>query len=150
MSLRKRAFHLWFLVSRPLTMGARAIVLNDADEILLVRHTYIDGWHLPGGGIEPGETAEQSIRREVLEEGNVEIGADIALHGLFHNRLASRRDHVAVYVCRVARNHGPKRPDREIAGAAFFAIESLPDEATPATRRRLDEWRSGARPSPYW
>lgn len=150
MSLTNRILHSWFILSRPMTLGARAIVVDAAGRVLLVRHTYVEGWHLPGGGIEPGETALDCVRREVREEGNVEIGAEIDLHGLFYNRSASRRDHVAVYVCRVERHLGPKTPDREIAAADFFAFEALPDALAKGTRRRLEEWRSGDRPAPLW
>lgn len=50
-----------------------AVVLNDAgDKILLIwRHRFITGkwgWEVPAGWVEPGEDAEQSIRREILEE----------------------------------------------------------------------------------
>lgn len=150
MSLRDRLFHVWFLVSRPLTLGARAIVLDGEQRVLLVRHTYVAGWHLPGGGVEPGETALDCVRREVREEGNVDIGPDLTLHGLYHNMSASRRDHVAVYVCRMERHFGPKSGDREIAAAAFFAVDHLPDDVTGGTARRLEEWRTGAAPSARW
>ena len=149
-TLTHRLMHSWFLVSRPMTLGARAIVLDRTDRVLLVRHTYVEGWHLPGGGVEPGETAIDCVRREVREEGNVEIAGEVVLHGFYHNQGASRRDHVALYVCRVERHLGPKVPDREIAAADFFATDSLPDTVADGTRRRLEEWRSGARPAPRW
>lgn len=133
-----------------MTLGARAIVIDATGRVLLVRHTYVAGWHLPGGGIEPGETAVDCIRREVREEGNVEIGGEIDLHGFHYNAGASRRDHVAVYVCRVERHLGPKSPDREIAAAEFFAVDALPDGVAEGSRRRIEEWRSGGRPAPHW
>lgn len=43
-------------IFRPLTLGVRAIVLNDAGELLLVKHTYLNGWYLPGGRVDKGET----------------------------------------------------------------------------------------------
>ena len=150
MWLRNRLLHAWFLLRRPMTLGARAIVLDGDRRVLLVRHTYVEGWHLPGGGIEPGETAADCVRREVREEANVEIGPDIALHGLFYNDRVSRRDHVAVYVCRVARHSGPRAGGLEIAMAGFFAVDALPGDVTPGTARRLEEWRTGAVPSPRW
>jgi hypothetical protein len=47
--LRSRLFHTWFLLRRPMTLGVRGIVhdrLNN--KVLLIRHTYVPGWHLPG------------------------------------------------------------------------------------------------------
>ena len=54
--LKTRLFHTWFLLTRPMTLGVRALAFDAEGRILLVRHTYIRGWHLPGGGVESGQT----------------------------------------------------------------------------------------------
>src|SRR5262249_12628699 len=46
--------------------SAYAILRDDDDRIAIVRED--KGWFLPGGGIEPGETAEQALIREIQEE----------------------------------------------------------------------------------
>ena len=48
--LIRRTMHLWWRLSRPMTLGVRAAILRDG-EVFLVRHGYIAGWHLPGGGV---------------------------------------------------------------------------------------------------
>jgi 8-oxo-dGTP diphosphatase len=58
-------------VSEPrLRVATRAIVLDEDDRILLVCFDFGDRlvWATPGGGIDDGETDEQAIRRELLEE----------------------------------------------------------------------------------
>jgi ADP-ribose pyrophosphatase YjhB (NUDIX family) len=146
----RRALHVWFRLSRPMTLGARGIVLDPGGRILLIRQTYSRGWLLPGGGVEAGETLMEAFCREVREEGNVEIVGEPELHGMFFNRRASRRDHVALFVARDARVLGPRPPDREIAAADFFSLDALPEDTTDATRARIAEVFEGAPRSPYW
>ena len=63
----------------PLREGVRAVVLDDDDRVLLVHFQFPDWtlWATPGGGVEPGETLDVAIRRELLEEVglvDVELG----------------------------------------------------------------------------
>jgi len=138
------------LVTRPMTLGVRALVVDEKNRVLLVRHTYVPGYFFPGGGVEGGETMEEAMRRELVEETNVEAEGSLTLHGIYLNRAASKRDHVALYVVRDFRRIGPHVPDREIAEAGFFAIDALPPATTRATRARIAEALMGARPSAYW
>jgi 8-oxo-dGTP pyrophosphatase MutT (NUDIX family) len=142
--------HLYFRATRGMTFGVRAVVLNDRGEVFLIRHTYVTGWHFPGGGVEVGETAEMSLERELSEEAGIAPTERPVLHGLFFNRRISRRDHVAVYVLRAFRVEHVKQPDREIAEAGFFPLDDLPEGTTPATRRRLAEILSGRPPATEW
>lgn len=138
---------------RPLTMGVRAAVERDGPdgtEVFLVRHTYVAGWHLPGGAVEVGETAGDAVLREVREECAVEALGRPELFGLYFNRGASRRDHVAVYRVRAFRVLSRREADWEIAEAGFFPRARLPDGATAATRARLAEIFDGREPTADW
>lgn len=149
--LRARLFHTMFLVRRPMTLGVRAIVHDKArNAVFLIRHTYVPGWHLPGGGVEIGETVETALEREVREECALALTAPAQLRSVHFNRQASRRDHVLVYLASQFDVLAEKRPDREIAEAGFFGLDRLPDTATPATRRRLAELFEGVEISRYW
>jgi len=46
---------------RGMTLGIRVAVLDGADKVFLIRHSYVPGWHFPGGGVEPGETIRQAL-----------------------------------------------------------------------------------------
>jgi len=135
---------------RPMTLGVRGVVIDAAGAVLLVKHTYTAGWHFPGGGVEPGETCESALGRELAEEANVVVEPPMQLHGLFFNAHASRRDHVAVYVVRRFRLLGERAPDREILAARFFAPDALPEDATPGTRARLAEILDSQPPASHW
>lgn len=149
--LRNRLFHLYFLLRRPMTLGVRAVVYDkDRDAILLVRHTYVPGWHLPGGGVDPGETISQALARELQEEANLELTHEPLLRSVHLNLNASRRDHVALFVVNAFRQTEAKRPDREIAEADFFPVSNLPPDTSLATRRRVEEVFTDAAAAPLW
>lgn len=149
--LRAKLFHTYFLLRRPMTLGVRGLVHDrNSHAVFLIRHTYVPGWQLPGGGVEIGETMPQSLERELAEEGNIELTGPPVLASLHFNRQASRRDHVALFLVEAYRQTSPKLPDREIAAAGFFPVDALPDDTTPAARRRIEEAVLGKPPSPYW
>ena len=140
---------LGFLVTRPMSLGVRGIVISADDEVLLVRHGYVSGWHFPGGGVEVGETCVESVTRELEEEACIALEGPPVLHGLFFNTQMSKRDHVAAYVVRNFRVLGERTPDWEIREARFFPRLALPEGTTRATRARLAEifeFRAAFRP----
>lgn len=58
-----------------LRAAARAVILDPAGRILLVRFEFPDRsvWACPGGGLEPGESHEAALRRELREEVGLEL-----------------------------------------------------------------------------
>jgi ADP-ribose pyrophosphatase YjhB (NUDIX family) len=138
------------LFQRPMTLGVRGVVLDADNRVMLVRHSYVPGFYLPGGGVEPGETLAEALGRELTEECGVRLTGAPTLRGVYLNRRSSRRDHVALFVVRNFDYDGPRPPDHEILEADFFSINALPPETTPATRARLAEIVADAPAAPYW
>ena len=146
----RRAFHLYWRIARGMTLGVRGVVLDGDGKVFLVRHSYVAGWHLPGGGVEVGETFLEALRRELVEEGRIELTGEPVLHGVFFNGHVSRRDHVAVYIVRRFRQDRPPEPNREIVECGFYAPGALPRETTMGTRLRIAEVLDGAVPTATW
>jgi len=138
-STLQRCLHAYWRFSRGLTIGVRALVIDGQGRVFLVKHSYIAGWHLPGGGVEVGESLMTALERELREEGNIELSGASRLFAVYFNRRVSPRDHVALYVVRAFHQSALPRPNREIVAHGFFAPEALPPDTTRATRARIAE-----------
>jgi 8-oxo-dGTP pyrophosphatase MutT (NUDIX family) len=131
---------------RGMTLGIRVAVLDGADKVFLIRHSYVPGWHFPGGGVEPGETIRQALARELMEEGGIRLDAPPELFGLYLSRPLAPRDHVAFFVGRKwTQVASPKVPNMEISDCGFFPLDALPAGTTAGTHRRLAEIAGTAR-----
>ena len=134
----KRLLQRYWRLTRGLTLGVRAAVIDGDDRMLLVRHTYTGGWHFPGGGVEFKETVYAALERELLEETGIALTSP-ELFGLYSNADAFPGDHVALFVVRAWQHQRAFAPNWEIAEAEFFAPHAMPDGVSPGTRRRIDE-----------
>jgi ADP-ribose pyrophosphatase YjhB (NUDIX family) len=135
---------------RGMTLGARAILLDDAGRVVLVRHGYTDGWHLPGGGVERGEAAATSVVREIREECGVEPVGAPELFGIYTNFVVFPGDHVAVFVVRGFSGRVGGAVGFEIRDRGVFALDALPADTAGPARRRLEEFSGAAQKSLAW
>ena len=133
-----RAMRLWWRVARPRTFGVRALLTDPAGRIA-------------DGGVDKRESAEDAIRRELIEEVGLADVAIAGLLGVYHNRSQAKDDHVVVFVAHVADPATLRAADpREIAEASWFAPDGLPEGTSPATRRRIAEHRAGRQGHGAW
>jgi len=151
-ALLRTAYRLhgrWLAFRRPLTLGVRVVVRDGDGGVLLVRHSYKGGWHLPGGGVDKGESMAAAAVRELREETGLIAAGPARLISL-HARIGRwGSDHVAVMG--IGGWTGTPRTDGfEIVEVAFHPAEALPHDLSPGTRRRLDEILGGAAPGEFW
>ena len=146
----RRLLHVYWRFARGMTLGVRGLVIDGTGRVFLVKHSYVAGWHLPGGGVETGETLMTALTRELREEGNIELSEQPLLFAVYFNRRASRRDHVALYVVRAFHQSAPPQPNSEIVAHGFFALDSLPEDTTLATRARIAEVLHGRTIAEHW
>ncbi|KFL26771.1 hypothetical protein JP74_11835 [Devosia sp. 17-2-E-8] len=148
--LRSRVFLFAVGLKRRMTFGVRVMLIDD-NKIFLIRHTYMPGWQLPGGGVEPGESAEESAAHEVFEEGGLKVTGPLELFGIYHNvSSVTNRDHVALFLCRQFEQAVEFRRSFEIAEAGWFPLDALPDGLSPATTQRVAEVFGGEPRSGVW
>lgn len=131
-------YHGWLFFIRPLTLGVRVMMIRD-NQVLLVRHTYINGWYMPGGGIERGETLDAAARREAAEEVGAELH-NLSLVGAYSNFKEWKSDHNILFLSTDFTVSG--KGDHEIAEIRFFPLDALPQDLWPGHRRRLEEYRN--------
>ena len=132
-------FKIYCYLFRPIRMGVR-VMMVEGDQAWLVRHTYLNGWFLPGGGLNKWESLDQAARREAREETGAELG-DITLLGVFTSYRQWKTDHTAVFLCKDFKFEGGS--DAEIAELKLFPITQLPENMYDLHQNVLKKYLTG-------
>lgn len=135
-SVRPLALAYW-RVRAPLSVGVKAMVFNPQGEVLMVRHTYRDGWYFPGGGVKRRETLRDAVKRELREEVGVTLLMEPVLISAYSNFSEFKSDHVVLF--KADRYEMVPAPNIEIAEHRFYDPRNVPADTSPGTLRRIKE-----------
>jgi 8-oxo-dGTP pyrophosphatase MutT (NUDIX family) len=136
------------VVTRPTALGASVIAQDNQGRVLLVRHSYMRGWSLPGGGVGRNEPPEAAAVRELQEEVGLNGSTPPELFGLYTRKIAWFSNVIALYRLRDVRIDF--HPNLEVREVMFCDPSSPPPDTQQGTLRRLAELTGQAARSLYW
>jgi 8-oxo-dGTP diphosphatase len=114
-------------------IGVYAVIFEQ-ERVLLAHRRDIDWWNLPGGGMEPDETVEEAMRREVCEETGLEVEVE-RLIGVYSK--PQKQEVVLTFRCRVV--GGTLSATEESRECRFFTPDALPPNTLPKHRQRVED-----------
>lgn len=135
----------WFF-RRPVTVGIKIMAILDG-KILLIKNRYEKLWYLPGGAVRGGETLIESAEREMMEECGV-TPKNLRVFGVYTSFSEYKSDHIIVMCADV--DGLILHKGFEIEKLELFNMENLPENVSPATRRRVNEYLSGKTNTTIW
>ena len=127
-----------------LTAGVGLFVINEDNKVLMELRTDYNTWGFPGGSMELGESFEDTARRELKEETNLEID-ELKLKKIISGKETFREypngdklyDVTAIFV--VKKYHGNlKINDKESKKLEWFPINKIPENITEFTKKYID------------
>ncbi|GHO67464.1 hypothetical protein KSC_063560 [Ktedonobacter sp. SOSP1-52] len=114
-------------------IGISALIFRQG-QILLAHRSDIDWWNLPGGGMELGETLEQTVSREVLEETGLQVAIE-RLVGVYSK--PQKQEVVLSFLCRIT--GGELTTTLESRECRFFSPDAIPANTLPKHRQRIED-----------
>ncbi|MGH2509709.1 MAG: NUDIX hydrolase [Ktedonobacteraceae bacterium] len=114
-------------------VSVSALIFQE-ERVLLAHRRDIDWWNLPGGAVDPRETLEEALRREVREETGLEIEVG-QLVGVYSKPL--KQELVLSFRCTITGGTLNVCEDDEIDESCYFAPDALPANTLPKHRQRV-------------
>jgi len=138
------AVRYWTSFRTSSIQGVRIILVQDR-KVVLVTHWYAPWtWTLPGGGVNKNEAPEAAAIRETKEETGFDVKSLAGEIGKYKGTWG-RGDMIMVFYTGDFEGSLALTPNIEIMGRSWFDIDNLPEELSPANRRRIEAYRDGVR-----
>jgi len=134
--------HWYWRFIRPDADGARALILRNG-KVLLIKSLNVPYWTMPGGGVDRGELPEDCVLRELHEELDLKnLNVEYKL-GEYYTDYEGKKGTVSIFIITAPDDYFAVQ--WEIADAQWFLLEDLPQHMSPATLRRIAEYKQGQR-----
>jgi ADP-ribose pyrophosphatase YjhB (NUDIX family) len=119
--------------------GVSAVILNECGELLLEERSDFGFWGLPGGALNVGESIDQTVMREVLEETGLRVVVK-RLVGVYSDPrqygVVSYPDgnvfQTVVFCLECVSESGQLRLSSESTDIGYFPVDALPPKTLPA------------------
>jgi 8-oxo-dGTP diphosphatase len=122
-------------------VAAFAIIEHEG-KYLLARRRDIGWWNLAGGGLENGETVDEGMSREVMEEVCITVTIERVV-GIYSK--PRKNEVVITFLCHPAPNTGAPGTSDEVSEVGWFTPDALPEKFLPKHRQRLLDALNGRR-----
>jgi 8-oxo-dGTP pyrophosphatase MutT (NUDIX family) len=139
-----------YIGHRPILMvGAVILVLDEGNRLLMIKRSDSGSWGLPGGAMEPGESAENAAKRETLEETNLEVD-EMSLIGVFsgpefyYKYPNGDEVHNVSIVYRSRDWHGEMKLNDEHTEWGWFSANEMPEDLSPPIKPIVEQFQSSA------
>ena len=121
-------------------LSAACVIFDAARRVLLVHHTYGHlNWELPGGLSQPGETPDETAKRELLEETGLSAELD-QLTGVYYEPKHDLGPMLHfVFRCRWFEQPQPVASSPEVSDAVYWPVDRLPTPISDFTERRIQD-----------
>ena len=133
-----------------MTVGCGVLITNDKDQLLLQKRSDTGEWCIPGGGMEPVETFEETAIRELREEVGIEV-SELTLFGIYsgEKRVIRYPNEDVVYslsvIFKTKKYSGNiSDDDSEVLEHRFFRKDEVPTDLFPCDSRAILDWVEGA------
>jgi ADP-ribose pyrophosphatase YjhB (NUDIX family) len=134
---RARTAIIW-LLSPKFIVGVVGFIRDEEGRVLLLKHTYRRSkpWGLPAGGMRPGESLEECLRREIKEETGLVVEIDHLLSAAAHY---DRRLVDMIFACHPVAGStlADFKPNAEVSEARYFPPDQLPEGVSRGQRRLI-------------
>jgi 8-oxo-dGTP pyrophosphatase MutT (NUDIX family) len=129
-------WRVMWLISPRYVVGVTGVIFNARGEFLLAHHVFRDtiAWGLPGGAIRYGESLEDAVYREILEETRIPVEVGPMLQVTMHPEWPNLTCH---FLCTV--NGAPGiQVSGELFEAGFYTLDDLPGPIAPGQREIIE------------